>query len=167
VRPADEEATRFAGARAAAESWLTAGGLRRSGVAACVLAACTVLVIYYPRTIQSLDRRADENSSLSFQDRAIAGGNGVVVTQDALVYARAVIPRDASYQVVVGPNLPDQKRQFLAFVPDFFRYYLMPRRPSNAPSWIVCYGCERSRLGDRFQVVADIGEGIAIGRLRR
>ena len=43
-----------------------------------MLAACTVLVIYYPRTIQSLDRRADENSSLSFQDRSIAGGNGVV-----------------------------------------------------------------------------------------
>ena len=132
-----------------------------------MLSACTTLAIYYPRTIQRLGRTADENSALSFQDRAIAGGNGVVVTQDALVYAKAVIPRDASYQVVMGPNLPDQKRQFLAFVPDFFRYYLMPRRPSNAATWIVCYGCERARLGGRFQVVADLGDGIAVGRLLR
>jgi hypothetical protein len=147
-----------------ARTW-TRPRLLRAGVISAVVVACALVAAYYPKTMRDLGRMADENSSLDFQDRRIAGGNAVIARQDVLVYAETMIPRTAAYRVVKGPNL-SETTGLEFYVEDYFRYFLMPRRPSDDASWIVCYGCDRAQWGNRFHVLVDVGDGNAIGRLR-
>ena len=137
----------------------------RVGVIGIVAIACAVAAVYYVNAIRDLDKKASDNSTLDFGDRQIAGGNAVVISQDSLVFARAIIPPTATYHVVTGPNL-GETTGFEIYVEDYFRYFLMPRRPSDDASWIICYGCDTSQWGDRYEVLADTGNGVTIGRLR-
>ena len=124
-------------------------------------------VAQYPGVLADLDRRADSNSSLDFLDREIAGGNSLDVNQDAVIDARSLIPPHDSYRVVVGPHLKEKNELTLPYIDSFFRYILMPRRPSGGAAWIVCYGCDPKRLGSTFEVLRDEGDGVLIGRVRR
>jgi hypothetical protein len=42
----------------------------------------------------------------------------------------------------------------------------MPLRPASDARWILCYGCDRSELGDRFKIVWQNGGGISLGTIR-
>jgi hypothetical protein len=42
----------------------------------------------------------------------------------------------------------------------------MPRRRDPRASWVLCYGCDRARLGDGLDVVRENDAGILLGRLR-
>jgi hypothetical protein len=138
----------------------------RVGVIGIVVVACFVAAVYYVEAIRDLDRKAGDNSALDFQDRQIAGGNVVLISQDPLAWAKAIIPPTATYRVVTGPNL-GETTGFETYVPDYFRYFLMPRRQTDDASWIICYGCDSSQWGDRYRVLADAGNGITVGRLRQ
>jgi hypothetical protein len=50
------------------------------------------------------------------------------------------------------------------FVPDFTRYFLLPRRQVSfaRAEWLLCYGCRRSE--QRLLEVAWAKEGMEIGR---
>jgi hypothetical protein len=138
----------------------------RFGVIGIVIVACVLAAAYYVNAIRDLDTKASDNSALDFQDRQIAGGSAVLISQDPLVLARALIPPNATYRVVAGPHLSDTTG-FEEYVWEYFRYFLMPRRPSDDASWIICYGCDASQWGDRYEVLADAGNGVTFGRLRR
>lgn len=138
----------------------------RFGVIGIVVVACAVAAAYYVNAIRDLDTKASDNSALDFQDRQIAGGNAVVISQDPLAWARALIPPTATYRVVTGPHL-SETTGFEIYVWEYFRYFLMPRRPSDDASWIICYGCDASQWGDSYEVLADAGNGVTVGRLRQ
>jgi hypothetical protein len=144
-------------------SWWTEWpeGPIRTGVLFLVTTVVVAVAIVYPQVLRELGRDASANSALSYADREIAGGNGIVVDQAAVYAARALIPADARYHVAVGDGYVGSTltRDHVA---GYFRYFLMPRRPAEAASWVVCYGCDRSEYGDRAEVVWTDGDDLSI-----
>jgi hypothetical protein len=138
----------------------------RAAVVLCVGLSITFGAIYFPRALSDFDSTATNNSSLSFSDREVAGGNGIVTDQEAVYEAQVIIPRDAKYRVVTGSRLKNSTSLTLPFVESWYRSFLMPRRPAVDARWIICYGCEVSKLGGPYQVFWQDNDGISIGRLQ-
>jgi hypothetical protein len=135
-------------------------------VVACLAIAIASASWSLPHAIERLDRKADENAALDYADREIAGGNGIVVDQVALYAARALIPRDGSYRVEIGTGFAEAKNVVPDQIATFVEYFLLPRRLSSSGTWIVCYGCDVSRWGERLNTVWSNGDGISVGELR-
>jgi hypothetical protein len=130
---------------------------------AVTIATAVIGIVYWIKAVSSLGDRAGANSRLSYADREIAGGNSVVVDQEAAYRVRALIPDRSPYRVVTGSALVGSTPLTYSFVADWFRYFLMPRRPSADARWVICYGCDRTRLGSRYVVRWRDEHGIAIG----
>jgi hypothetical protein len=138
----------------------------RAGVVLSVVLSVALCAVYLPRALSEFDKTASNNSSLSFSDREVAGGNGIVADQEAVYEARAIIPPQARYRVVTGSALREPTYLTLQFVEPWYRYFLMPRRPAFDSRWIICYGCDVSKLGGPYTVLWQDDQGISIGRLR-
>jgi hypothetical protein len=130
-----------------------------------IVGALGVGSVYFVKAIGRLDERADRNSALSFSDREIAGGNTVLVDQEAAYEALVLIGPTQAYRVITGDRLRNAKPLTASFVDGWFRYFLIPRRPSRDARWIICYGCDTSRLGGRYIVRWHDANGISIGHL--
>ena len=139
-------------------------GLARLAAAACSACAVAVLVYEVPHTISTLGDEAGSNAALSFADREIGGGNSIVVDQVAAYEARALIPPGTPYRVVLGPNLKGATPLTVPAVSSWMTYFLMPRRQTGDASWIICYGCDTSKLGAYHKLWQD-DNGISIGEL--
>ena len=122
-----------------------------------------IALVYWVKAVSSLGDGASANSRLSYADREIAGGNSVIVDQAAAYRARALIPRDGRYRVITGSALHNATPLTSSFVVDWFRYFLMPRRPSAGARWVICYGCDQTSLGAHYLVRWRDDNGISIG----
>ena len=138
----------------------------RVGVVFLVATAAIAVVVTYPRLLRELGDNASRNSALSYADRDIAGGNGLVADQVAVYAARGLIPNDETYRVDVGPNYEGGTDLTSAHVAGYYRYFLLPRRPAEDAPWIVCYGCDLSRFA-RADIVWKDEDGISISRVER
>jgi hypothetical protein len=138
----------------------------RSGVVFLVGTALVAVVVAYPRVLDDLGDDASRNSALSYSDREIAGGNGLVADQTAVYAARGVIPEDETYRVDVGTGFTGGSDLTPAYVASYYRYLLLPRRPAEDAPWIVCYGCDLSRFA-KADVVWKDENGISIARVER
>jgi hypothetical protein len=147
-----------------------AGRLRRSPARAAaflaIAAAAIVGLDYWTKALTSFQQSARDNSALSFSDREVAGGNGIVVDQQAVYNARALIPRTETYRVITGDDLQNATPLTPSFVDGWYRYFLMPRRTSAAAKWIICYGCDTTALGTGYDIRWRDENRISIGRLR-
>jgi hypothetical protein len=130
---------------------------------AVMIVTAVIAVVYWVKAVARLGDAAGANSRLSYADREIAGGNSVVVDQEAAYRARALIPRGSRYRVVTGSALVNATPLTYSFVTDWYRYFLMPLRPSAGARWVICYGCDRTRLGSRYVVRWHDDNGISIG----
>lgn len=137
-------------------------GIARLGVILCVAAALGFGLVYLARAVDRLGDDASRSSALNFDDREFAGGNSLVVDKRALYEARALIPEDETYRVVAGPRVEGATELTEDYIDQYARSFLMPRRPTADARWILCYGCERSALGDGAAVVWDNGAGISL-----
>ena len=141
-------------------------GAARLGVAALVAIATLTVLVSYPFVLRDVGDQASTSDALSFSDREIAGGNGIVVDQKAVYAARALIPEDASYHVAVAPDYAGGGDLTRDHVASYFRYFLMPRRPvEGGAAWIVCYGCDVEEYGDRAEILWKADEDISIVRV--
>ncbi len=140
--------------------------IARAGVVLCIALAVALGAVYLVRALSDFDEAASNNSSLSFSDREVAGGNGIVADQTAVYEAQAIIPRNARYRVVTGTAPKNATSLTLPFVESWYRYFLMPRRTAADARWIICYGCDVSKLGGRYSSVWQDDQGISIGRLQ-
>jgi hypothetical protein len=133
------------------------------------LVATTVVavVLDLPTLLRDFDDDAANNSALSYADREIAGGNGLVADQEAVYAARGLIPPDATYHVAVAPDYAGGSDLTREFVSSYYRYFLLPRRPAEDAPWVVCYGCDRSSYGPDARVVWEDDEGISIIEAKR
>jgi len=131
-----------------------------------VATSLVVLTVELPKAVGRLGDSARSNAALSFADRNVAGGNAVLADQQLAYQARLIIPPHASYWVVTGSKLTKQAALPVSSMPGFLHFFLMPRRPVDGASWIVCYGCETSRWGNRYEVLWQDDYGISVGRLR-
>ena len=140
-------------------------GIARLGVVLCTAIALGVGLVYFVKAVDRLWDTARTNAAQNFDDREFAGGNAVVVANRPLYEARALIPEDETYRVIAGPGVDGATELTAPFIDQYARYFLMPRRPSPDARWIICYGCDRSELGDGFEVFLEDETGIFIGRL--
>jgi hypothetical protein len=136
----------------------------RLGVAASVLVAVALGLVYFVRAVDELGEQASANAAANYDDREFGGGNSLVVDKRALYEARALIPPDGSYHLVPGPNVEAATELTEPYIDQFARYFLMPRRPSPGAEWIICYGCDPALLEQPADVVWDGGDGISIHR---
>lgn len=125
----------------------------RVGVVFLVAVTVVAALVGYPSALRSGSAKAGRNAELSYSDREVAGGNGLVVDQRLAYEARSRIPRNAAYHVAVGPKYAGGTPLTVPYVASYFRYFLMPRRPAEAAPWVVCYGCDVSEYGGRATVV--------------
>jgi hypothetical protein len=137
-------------------------GTIRIGVVFLAAVSVVAVVVAFPDRVRDADRTASSNSSLSYADRDVAGGNALVVDQVAVYEARGQIPEGADYRVVVGTDYTGGTELTRPFVDSFYRYFLMPRRQTEDASWIICYGCDLGTYGSRAKVVWEGPEGISI-----
>lgn len=148
------------------DAWLRwPDGVARLGVVLVVVVTIAFGLYYFPRALDQLGDDASRNAALSYADREIAGGNSIIVDQIAAYQARALVPVGESYRVVTGAGLKEKTDLTLPFVDSWFRYFMMPHRPSGSSRWIVCYGCDVSGLGGHFVEMWHDDQGISIGRL--
>lgn len=133
---------------------------------ALTVAMAIVALVYWVKALSELGARASTNSGLSYADREIAGGDSVVIDTQTPYRALALIPRNSSYRVVTGSRLESPRRLTLSFVADWFRYFLMPLRPSPDARWVICYGCDRTQVGPDYSLRWSDKNGISIGRVR-
>lgn len=140
-------------------------GIVRTGVVLLVGVAVFAVVVRYPHVLRSAGRDASRNSDLSYSDREIAGGNGVVGDQLAVYAARSLIPESDTYRVVVDPDFRGGSTLTVPFVDSFYRYFLMPRRPAESAPWVICYGCDLEAYGTRAEVVWQGSDDISIARI--
>jgi hypothetical protein len=125
----------------------------RIGVLFLVAAAAIAVLVTYPGLVREAGDEAGTNSAQSYTDREIAGGNGLVVDQEAVYAARALIPSDATYHVAVAPDYVGESELTQGHVASYFRYFLMPRRPAESAPWVVCYGCDLAEYGPDAEVL--------------
>lgn len=140
--------------------------LRLVAAGVAVAASIGFGTVYFVKALLDLDEATTANSVLSYDDREIAGGNSILVSQDAAYEARALIPPEATYRVRAGFLLRNAKPLTSTYVESWFRYFLMPRRPAEEARWIICYGCDASELGPSYDVRWHDDNGISVGRLR-
>ena len=136
----------------------------RLGVVACVVVAVVAGATKFDDTLGVYDLRADQNSSFDYAERTYPSENALGsarVVEDARLW----MPRNATYRVVVGPNPRTKEWRFARY---FLLGFLFPRRQteSKSASWVFCYGCDASTLGERFRVLSDGGNGVLFGRMR-
>ena len=140
-------------------------GIARLGVALCAAVAVVAVLVELPRALDRLGDRAEASSRLTYEDREMGAGLGVVADQRALREARALIPPGGSYDVVTGPA-PIRGATGLTrgFIESFAASFLLPRRHSNSSSWVLCYGCDAGSVGEDVRVVWTNGEGVSLLR---
>jgi hypothetical protein len=128
------------------------------------LVALLVAVRQLPRSIRTAHARVEANSGFSSLQRELAPARWWGMNERLLLRAEQVLPRDAVYSVAVG------RQQASLGAPLFYAYWLLPRRRTKDVSraeWIVLWGADRSRLGVKTDVVADLGGGAEVLRVRR
>lgn len=114
--------------------------------------------------VQELGERAGANAARDWAEREIGGGNALGVDKEAVYAARALIPRDATYHLVVGDRAPGATELTAVGLPDFFRQFLLPRRPvQTGGDWVICYGCDPASVPG-YEPLWDSGDGVSIGR---
>lgn len=87
----------------------------------------------------------------SVQNRELAA---VIYAQDPDMFLKAaqIIPRGATYSVVVG-NSPPTSSSFHQAIPLLFQYWLLPRRFTpdiHKASWVISYSHSSETLGIRY-----------------
>jgi hypothetical protein len=142
------------------------GVLLRAGVVVCVAVAVGTAVLKLPDAIGLFDLRADLNAASSYSHWTHTHREWSPAAGEVLETARLWMPENARYRVVVGPGFDPTRSA------DFSRQllygFLLPRRPtrSEAAEWLICYGCDRETLGDRFELIAEVEGGPTFGRVR-
>ncbi len=136
-------------------------------VVGCVAALLVALAVRYPDSFADANRTARENASLDYLDRVLGGGNSVLPDQSVALEARGWIPPNGEYTAVVGPRQPGWSTLVTQeSVDTYLRYFLLPRRASEAASWVVCVGCDQDAYPGATTVWEDSGShGLAILRL--
>jgi hypothetical protein len=142
-------------------------GVLRVGVVFLVGVTLVAVVIRYAQAVPDLGETASRNSALSFSDREIAGGNSVLPDQTAAYEARGLIPEDETYHVAFGPEYAAGTPLTRLYAESYYLYFLMPRRPSDDPSWLICYGCDLAEYGDRAKVVWRGPDDVSIVRIEQ
>ncbi|MDX6488558.1 MAG: hypothetical protein QOK13_1173 [Gaiellaceae bacterium] len=117
-----------------------------------------------PDSLRATRARVEASDGLPLVQRELAPAREHGMNQQLLLRAARILPRDAVFSFVGDRRARDSGAPF------FFAYWLLPRRHTPDPAssdWIVSSGADPSRLGVKADVVADLGGGARVLRVRR
>jgi hypothetical protein len=117
-----------------------------------------------PRSLRTEHARVEADAGRSAFERELAPARYWRLNARLLLRADRILPPHTVYSVAVG------RRQELMGVPLFYGYWLLPRRRAKhdrGAQWIVLWGKDRSRLAVKTDVVANVGAGAQVLRVRR
>lgn len=137
-----------------------------ASAAAALLVAVALLaaVKQLPRSLSSEQAQVETNAGLSNLDRELAPAHAFDVHESLAVRAADVMPRDAVFYVATGAGAGS------VAAPSFYAYWLLPRRRTTelgSAGWIVNFGADATKLGVKFDVVADLGGGAQVLKVHR
>jgi hypothetical protein len=116
-----------------------------------------------PTSLRATKARVDANTGLSSVRRELAPARQFGMNQALVLRAAEILPRDAVFSVV------GDRRAQVSGAALFYAYWLLPRRRTRDPrasDWILDWGEDPARLGVRTDVVADLGGGAKVLRVR-
>jgi hypothetical protein len=95
---------------------------------------------------------------------------GVDISREFLSAALRLLPPDATYAVVTGPNVQVSTPITLSALAPYAQSLLLPRRQrpffDSETEYVLCYGCDlaEQEAGGPIQVLWDGEPGLAIAR---
>jgi hypothetical protein len=133
---------------------------------AALLAAVALLAAakQLPSSLRTAQAQIETNAGLTPVERELDAARANGVHQDLALRAAQILPRDAVFYVATVGG------QGATAAPAFYAYWLLPRRRTNevgAAGWILNFGADASKLGVKVDVVADLGGGAQVLRVRR
>jgi hypothetical protein len=143
----------------------------RRGAAAIAALALLVTLWYLPDTARSVWRDTRNGHATPRAEREVAPAHVVgILAPGAIIAAREVIPRDATYFVTAGTDAPEASPNARFYVGFFAAFSLLPRRAVTdvrAADWVLSYGGDLRHLGVGFRRVVRLGPGVAAAEVAR
>jgi hypothetical protein len=133
-------------------------------VALIVVAALAAAVKQLPGSLRASQAQIDKNAGLSPLQRELAPARAFDVHESLATEAQRLLPRDAVFYVATGGGAGSVAS------PPFYAYWLLPRRHTGdaaSADWIVDFGADPAQLGVPVDVVADLGGGAQVLKVRR
>jgi hypothetical protein len=137
---------------------------RSAAAGLLAVAALAAALVELPRSLRATQKRVADNAGLSLEQRELAAARAYNVNESLALRAGELLPRSAVFYVATGDG-PGS-----VAAPPFYAFWLLPRRHTDeagAAQWILDVGADPSRLGVKAKVVADLGGGAEILRVRR
>lgn len=136
-----------------------------SAVAVLLVAVALVAAVkQLPSSLRAAQAQIETNAGLSPLERELAPAHAFDVHESLALRADELLPKDAVFFVATGGGAGS------VAAPAFYAYWLLPRRRTNdvgSADWIVNFGADATRLGVKVDVVADLGGGAQVLRVRR
>ena len=144
---------------------------RRAAGMALVAATLLLVLVQVPAAFERVHDAAERNEAFTSDERLLVSAYGLDISREFLLAARRVVPRDATYAVVTGPNAQVSSPLTLTALPAYAQSLLLPRRQSPfftaETEYVLCYGCpfaEQQRLGPVKVVWKGETPGLVIAR---
>lgn len=138
----------------------------RSAAAGLLLAAIALVaaVKQLPHSLRAEQARISTNAGLTPLERELAPARAFDIHEELAVRAAQLIPRNGVFYVATGTSAGSVGS------PPFYAYWLLPRRRAadiTSADWIVDFGADPAQLGVKVDVVADLGGGAEVLKVRR
>jgi hypothetical protein len=143
---------------------------RGAGAAALVVATLVLVVAQLVPGFRRVHDAAARNEGFTPQHRAIVSAYGLDISRSFLVAATRLLPRDATYAVVTGPNVQVSTPITLSALPPYAQTLLLPRRQlpffTADAQYVLCYGCvlAEQQRGGPLSVLWNAEPGLLIAR---
>ena len=122
-----------------------------------------------PGAVRDHYRAIGDLQGATVLDRQLGGARSVDIDVRILVEASRLIPADARYAVITGPNANVSTPITLSAVPPYAGYWLLPRRrlpeASADADWIVSYGGDLDGLGLSYSRIEQVAPGLEIAEV--
>ena len=133
-------------------------GLVIAGVLVVCLAAAAVRIPTILR--HAVDAGTDGRPGTV--ERELGPADAMDVPNEVIARAEQVIPPDATYNLVLGPQFELTETQ-RAGIPVVLRYYLLPRHEvqgTEGADWVIAYGQSSESLGIRYRREVPLADGV-------
>lgn len=141
------------------------------GAIVVLLVAAGDLALGARSALDSPRERLRAETAKPVLDRELAAAFNYDVSRTYILSARTALPERARYAFVTGPLASVSLPITVEAAPFVARYLLQPRRevPLERADWLLCFGCERDRLGLRLRPVPgpDDASGMTVARIVR
>jgi hypothetical protein len=140
-------------------------------VVVIVLAATINFAVVLPSSFRGVVAETRRDDGMSVVDRKLVVASNYAISPAFILNSERLVPLHSRYSLVTGVHIENVVPTSLRGVRFISRYLLLPREMTTTAQaeWLLCYGCERSRLHVPIKVVwrSTITPGLFIARVVR